>query len=297
MVYFCTRPYMPRTHAELKQWGRVLDFQQQLPKAQLWWTYKTPAQFKDLLREHVTRYLLKHQPSPDPPQPTPRRVRFNVPAVAASFTGRERELDAINGALAVSDSATVTQAIGGLGGIGKTQLAARYVQLHADEYEIVAWIRVEDDGVADLSQLATLGAPTAQRSPTERAQQALDWLGETDRSWLLVFDNIDNPQQLERLRPPGGVGRVLVTSRDRALRQFGPVLTLDVFDEDTATRYLPAHRAPRRPGRGARAGARPWVVAPRAIARCRLLPGRHDVHRLLLAAQRAARTRAVRQPP
>jgi hypothetical protein len=31
---------------------------------------------------------------------------------------------------------------------------------------------------------------------------------------------------------------VLVTSRDRALRQFGPVLTVDVFDEDTATTYL-----------------------------------------------------------
>jgi hypothetical protein len=37
------------------------------------------------------------------------------------------------------------------------------------------------------------------------------------------------------LRPRGGNGRVLVTSRDRSLRQFGPVLTIDVFDEDTAT--------------------------------------------------------------
>jgi hypothetical protein len=31
---------------------------------------------------------------------------------------------------------------------------------------------------------------------------------------------------------------VLVTSRDRALRQFGPVLTVDVFDEETASAYL-----------------------------------------------------------
>jgi hypothetical protein len=29
-----------------------------------------------------------------------------------------------------------------------------------------------------------------------------------------------------------------VTSRDRALRQFGPALTVDVFDENTATAYL-----------------------------------------------------------
>jgi len=239
MVYFCTRPYMPTTRAETDQWGRVLEFRQQLPRQQLWWTYTKPREFQALLREHVTRYLLDHQPTPDPSQATGKRVRFNVPAVAASFTGRQRELDAISEALAVTDSAMVTQAIGGLGGIGKTQLAARYVQLHADEYEIVAWIRAEDDGVADFSQLAAkVGAPAAELSPSDRAQLALDWLGQTGCSWLLVLDNIDGPEQLVRLRPTGGAGRLLVTSRDRALREFGPVLTLDVFDEDTATRYL-----------------------------------------------------------
>jgi hypothetical protein len=195
--------------------------------------------------------------------------------------------------LAVTNSAMVTQAIGGLGGIGKTQLAARYVQLHANEYEIVAWIGAEDDGVGDLSQLAAkLGAPAAELSPRDRAQLALDWLGETDRSWLLVLDNIDGPEQLARLRPPGRTGQVLVTSRDRALRQFGPVLTLDVFDENTATRYLTERTGRRADQVAARELARAWAVAARALACGRLLPGRHAVRRLPGAAQRAVRTRA-----
>jgi hypothetical protein len=53
-----------------------------------------------------------------------------------------------------------------------------------------------------------------------------------------VLDNIGSPKQLEGMLPSTGSGRVLVTSRDRSMRQFGPVLPVDVFDEDTATAYL-----------------------------------------------------------
>lgn len=63
MVYFCKRPYTPRTSDETVQWGRVLDFQHDLPKQQLWWTYTRLQQFNDLLREHLTRYVLTHKTS------------------------------------------------------------------------------------------------------------------------------------------------------------------------------------------------------------------------------------------
>jgi tetratricopeptide (TPR) repeat protein len=167
------------------------------------------------------------------------RIRFNLPTVAASFTCRDRELDDVNRALAVADRAVITQAISGLGGVGKSQLAARYVQQHDRDFEVVAWIRAEDGGIADLVQLATeLDLPVAGMSPSDRAQLAREWLSECERRWLLVLDNIESPQQLESLVPRAGSGCVLVTSRDRALRQFGPILTLDVFDESTATTYL-----------------------------------------------------------
>jgi tetratricopeptide (TPR) repeat protein len=166
-------------------------------------------------------------------------VRFNLPAVAASFTGREEELDALDDALGVADRAVITQTITGLGGVGKSQLAARYVQQRADGYDIVAWIRAEDGGIADLSALAgKLGASVEGLSPSVRAQIALVWLCAGAQRWLLVLDNVERPEQLEYCRPRTGSGRVLVTSRDRTLRQFGPVLSVDVFDENTATTYL-----------------------------------------------------------
>jgi hypothetical protein len=114
------------------------------------------------------------------------------------------------------------------------------VQLHADEYEVVAWISSQEQALADLARLAAhLGVlDDAQLPPADRAQRALDWLGECEGSWLLVLDNIESAEQLLSLLPHGAAGHVLITSRDRSLRQFGPMLTLDVFDQDVAARYL-----------------------------------------------------------
>jgi tetratricopeptide (TPR) repeat protein len=192
----------------------------------------------------ATRLLLAHVDAvaarPDTAARNPaRRVRLNVPMVASSFTGRERELEELHTTLAGADRAVITQAISGLGGVGKSQLAARYLQEHSHECDVVAWIRAEDGGIADLAQLAgKLGVPVEGLSPSDRAQLALNWLSECEQCWLLVLDNVESAEQLAVLCSRGGNGRVLVTSRDRSLRQFGPVLTLDVFDEDTAAAYL-----------------------------------------------------------
>ena len=52
---------------------------------------------------------------------------------------------------------------------------------------------------------------------------------------MLVLDDVDLAAQLPACCPHGTGGRVLVTSRDRALRSSGGVLDVGVFDEDTAT--------------------------------------------------------------
>ena len=170
-----------------------------------------------------------------------RPLRFRLPPVAVSFTGREDELAAIDEALGVTDRAVITQAIVGLGGVGKTQLAARYVESVTADFDIVAWIHAQDGGIADLAQLAAeLGQPVNGLSPRDRAKRALDLLSNTDESWLLALDNVESPEQLALLLPRSGHGRVLVTSRNQSLSQYAPVLSLAVFSEDTAAAYLAA---------------------------------------------------------
>lgn len=72
--------------------------------------------------------------------------------------------------------------------MGTSLLSARYVHQHADEYDIAAWIRCEDGGIADLSELAVeLGLPVAQLTPPERAARAVRWLEGCEERWLLVL--------------------------------------------------------------------------------------------------------------
>ncbi|MGO9901768.1 MAG: tetratricopeptide repeat protein [Solirubrobacteraceae bacterium] len=243
MVYFSAAPASPSTSTELEQWQRVLKFREQLPKEQLWWSYTTPVQFERLVRAHLEDVIVRRA-AQAPPTPEPRDrprapVRFNLPLVPRLFVGRTRELAALEEALAVADRAVVSQAITGLGGVGKSRLAEHYLSAHLDEYDVVAWIRAEDGGVADLAGLAAaFGEPVDGLSPTECRDLAVARLGRGEERWLLVLDNIDYPAQLADCLPRTGNGRVLVTSRNREVRQFAPVLSLDVFDEQTAVEYL-----------------------------------------------------------
>ena len=166
-------------------------------------------------------------------------LRFRLPRVVAHFTGRDDLLARLDAALSERRAGVITQAISGLGGVGKTQLAAAYVAAHRDEFEIVAWVRAEDGGTADLADLAVaLALPVTGRTPSERASDALVFLSNTDRRWLLVFDNALGPEGLTGL-PSSGNGQVLVTSRHRGgYDTFGQELPIDVFDADTARRYL-----------------------------------------------------------
>ena len=154
-----------------------------------------------------------------------------------------------------------------MGGVGKTQLAARYVHQHGSEYDIVAWIRAEDGGIADLAELAArLGEPVQGLSPAERRDLALERLRRGEERWLLVLDNVESAAQLTDCLPRGGNGRVLVTSRNREVRQFAPVLSLDVFDEQTAVEYL-IERAERPSDRaGAERVARALGYLPLALS-------------------------------
>jgi tetratricopeptide (TPR) repeat protein len=246
MVYFSQQPAAPAGSAEIEQWLRVARFREELPKEQLWWPYGGVDEFERLVRRHledvIQRRAAAETPRADEAAAVARSMQalwFGVPPVVASFTGRDRELAALEEALSVADRAVITQAVTGLGGVGKTQLAARYVQTHAAEYDLVAWIGAEDGGIAGLAELAgKLGEPVEGLSPIERRELALERLRRGPERWLLVLDNVESAEQLRESLPRSGQGRVLVTSRNREVRQFAPLLALDVFDPATAADYL-----------------------------------------------------------
>jgi tetratricopeptide (TPR) repeat protein len=167
------------------------------------------------------------------------RVRFRLPLVDDRFTGRTAELAALGAAAPEVAEGVRVHFISGLGGTGKTQLAAAYIARRADRFGITAWIRAEHGAASDLALLADrLGLPGDGRTDVERASAVWSHLEDQPEPWLVVLDNVEDTAILADI-PTGGWGEVLVTTRMRRVRgTIGSELVLDGFDTETATRFL-----------------------------------------------------------
>jgi transcriptional regulator with XRE-family HTH domain/tetratricopeptide (TPR) repeat protein len=171
------------------------------------------------------------------PSPSIVDPGVGMPNPALYFVGREAEMRQLAEMLERSGRAAVS----GLGGVGKTQLAARYVHQNRDGYpDGVFWLRAEQEGslAGDLASLTwRLELPERAAPEHERRIEAtVRWLGEHPR-WLVVLDNLE-PGAIEtrdRWLPPSLPGHVLTTSRTPLPP---PHLHLESFPAATARRYL-----------------------------------------------------------
>ncbi len=111
------------------------------------------------------------------------------------------------------------RALTGQGGVGKTTVATEYAWRKRDELDLVWWVRADQSLtlVGDLAELADTvgrgGRADPLEDPEERAGRVVSWLEHTSKRWLVVFDDADRPQFLERWVPRTGGGQVIITSR------------------------------------------------------------------------------------
>ena len=108
----------------------------------------------------------------------------------------------------------------GLGGTGKTHLAATVARGYLDQGAagLVVWVTAtSQDAVIGSYARAwhDLGMPAPAEGPQRAAAQFRDWLASTDQPWLVVLDDLSDAGTLEDLWPRGGAGRVLVTTNRR----------------------------------------------------------------------------------
>ncbi len=174
-------------------------------------------------------------PPRQPPGGAPA-VWENVPPRNPNFTGRERLLSALAERLADerTPTAVLPEAMYGLGGIGKSQLAIEYVYRHQADYDVVCWVPSEHTpGIVNtLSHLAgRLGLDDGGDAGAGVAQ-ALDSLrrGVPYSRWLLVFDNAENAQALAPYLPNSRRGAVLITSRNPQWEDIAGCLEVRVFE-------------------------------------------------------------------
>ena len=130
------------------------------------------------------------------------------------FTGRDQALAELHQALTAGQTAALTQAIKGLGGVGKSQLALEYAFRHAGEYDGIWWLHAEEPTTLarDYVDLAPkLGVPVVT-DEGQMVRQVREQLSQRQRI-LLIFDNATEPSALKDYLPVHGARQIIVTTR------------------------------------------------------------------------------------
>ena len=186
-----------------------------------------------------------------------RHLRNNRPRATQFFTGREDVIAQVAEA-ATNSSRVSCVALRGMGGVGKSMIAAEYCDRYDDRFDIIWWIRAGGDLrvgdatadamrttatslIDDLANLGILlGATTTEDEPTTRARKALDALASSEQRWLLVYDSANHSEAISAWLPSQGNGQVIVTSRSPEITEIARTIEVACFDKLTGAELLRA---------------------------------------------------------
>ncbi|MBF9133343.1 tetratricopeptide repeat protein [Plantactinospora sp. S1510] len=184
---------------------------------------------------------------------TARSLRAGrVPDLADCFQPRDAD-DLWNG------DVVVLRGLGGVGGVGKTQLAAAYAhrQWEAGAVRLLVWVSATSRQavLAGFAEAAAVATGFASPSVEQGAGRFLAWLAGEPGPWLVVLDDLQRPGDVRSLWPPiGAGGRTIVTTRRRDAGLAGSgrrIVDVGLFTVAEAHGYLTTKLADRpalRPG-------------------------------------------------
>lgn len=163
------------------------------------------------------------------------------------FTGREDLLSTLHDQLNCITASTLTpsQAMSGLGGIGKTQLAIEYAYRYREIYHDVLWINAATTTTfsSDFIALARLlNLPEKDNADAETVILAVKRWFQEQENWLLIIDNIDDLFAIQSFLPTSGKGHVLLTTRNHAVGSIANRVVVEKMNQ-TESRLLLLKRA------------------------------------------------------
>ena len=168
-----------------------------------------------------------------------------VPPLADCRQPRTEDAD-LAAASASGRPAVACQVVTGLGGVGKTQLAAALAHRYWDTnaVELLVWVAASSRSrvLSAYAQVAADLSGVDDQDLEQAAARLLAWLAGTDRRWLIVLDDLTDPADLRGLWPPAQtrVGRTVVTTRrrDASLLAGRHVVPVGLFTPGEARAYL-----------------------------------------------------------
>ncbi len=203
------------------------------------------SRFFDIPPEALFQYLQnREQPRSTPTIPAIWSVPY---ARNPYFTGRAEVLQHISTVLHTSQTVAVAQpqAITGLGGIGKTQIALEYAYRFGHNYDAILWIQAEtyESLLAELVAVAdVLQLPEAHHQEDIQIVEAVkQWL-RTHTGWLLILDNVEDFAQVNHFDLPRTNGHLLLTTHSQFTGSLAERIALEPLLEEEGSLFL-LHRS------------------------------------------------------
>jgi tetratricopeptide (TPR) repeat protein len=176
-----------------------------------------------------------------------------IPPLADGFSFRPETAPAVERTLASGAAVVLTcsapSAEGlrdGRGSCGKTQLAVLAAQSlwQAGQVELLVWVDATSrasvlSGYVDAAR-AVMGTELLGTAESVAAR-FVSWLSQTSRPWLVVLDDLSDPEALDGLWPEGSAGAALVTTTSSAAgfaRRRAQVVPVTAFSTREALNYI-----------------------------------------------------------
>ncbi|KAF2189239.1 tetratricopeptide repeat domain protein [Zopfia rhizophila CBS 207.26] len=158
------------------------------------------------------------------------------------FTGREVILQELAHTLLPQNRATGSKSslqqfvLCGLGGVGKTEIAVEFAFANQDKFDAVFFVPADK-----IPKLDAAFSKISVALSLEDASQPKNHV-DIDANWLIIFDNVDEPDDLYDYWPIDGRGSILITSRDPLSKTAhsvdAPSVDLNPFNPDEARKLL-----------------------------------------------------------
>lgn len=153
-------------------------------------------------------------------------TRTLAPPKNQDFVGRRNDLAKVHHELEQKGSICI---LSGVGGLGKSALAVEYTYLFEPGYDFIFWVQAETPMrcAEAYSQIALVCVPDTD--PTQEQDRLVmlsrEFLEQTPKRWLLVFDNVDHWRNLQNFLPErmsSTSGSVLITANTVDTSSFTP---------------------------------------------------------------------------
>lgn len=174
------------------------------------------------------------------------------PRPADALQPRGQLIELLGSVIDEGKTAVLTQSVSqparvlsGLGGVGKSQLAAHYAgqQWHDPAIDVIVWANATStSGIVEAYAEAATHLVGSGSDAEQDARRFLRWVATTPKRWLIVLDDLMSPGDLGPWWPPvTATGQTVITTRYRGNafdRGDVELIPVDVFTAAESRAYL-----------------------------------------------------------